>query len=274
MTDNLKDKDSKTEGKDNPKTWTPPEGQEWLLEKFSKAEKPTEAQAKAFADGEKKLREVETERNKIETELNTYKQGGVTSYDEAMLAEKENELAKLKAENEALKKPKSALSTDQKAWVKDWHGRVVSEDPEIAARAIQEVVAGEIYRYDQKIKVEEQNRSFQHELERVTDTHTKEELNALAPYVYQIRKERPDLERSKHGVVDILDKAKVRMAEEKNAIEQDEEAKTAEKVEAQTTKPTGTTEEPVDWDKVLEMPTKEREAYFRSQGIKLAEDIK
>jgi len=260
-------KDSKVEGKDNPKTWTPPEGQEWLLEKFSKAEKPTEAQAKAYADGEKQLREVEATKNKLETELNEIKAGGVTSFDEAMLAEKEDELAKLKAENEALRKPKSNLSAEQDAWVKDWHSKLVSTDPVVAAKAVQDAIAGEIYRYDQRKRGEEQKRSFNSQMEKVASTHTKDELNALAPYVYKIRKERPDLEKTEYGVSDILDKAKVRLAEKEKADREEEATKTVAKEQAVTTSPTGTTEVPVDWDAVMKLPTKEQEEYFRTHGI-------
>lgn len=265
--DNPKDKDSKTKGKDNPETWTPPEGQEWLNEKFSKAEKPVEAQAKGYADSEKKLREVEAERNKIETELNEVKSGGVTNFDEAMLAEKEDELAKLKAENEALKKPKSTLSAEREAWVKDWHSKLVSTDPIVAAKAVQDAIAGEIYRYDQKRKTVEQKHSFDSQMKEVASTHTKEELDALAPYVYQIRKTRPDLERTEYGVNDILDKAKVRLAEDKEALRKEEATKTEAKEQAVTTSPTGTAEVPIDWDAVMKMGTKEQEEYFRSHGI-------
>jgi len=267
MADNPKGKDSKVEGKDNPKTWTPPEGQEWLLEKFSKAEKPTEAQAKAYADGEKQLREVEAAKNKLETELNEIKAGGVTSFDEAMLAEKEDELAKLKAENEALRKPKSTLPAEHQAQIKDWHSRLVSDDPVIAARAFQEGVTGEIYRYDQGKKAQEQKRSFDRQMERVASTHTKEELDALAPYVYKIRKERPDLERTEYGVSDILDKAKVRLAEDRKTLQDEEATKTVAKEQAQVTSPTGTVETPVDWDAVMKLPIKEQEEYFRTHGI-------
>jgi len=269
MTDNLK-KDSKVEGKDNPETWTPPEGQEWLNEKFSKAEKPVEAQAKGYAESEKKLREVEAERNKIEAELNEMKSGGVTTFDDAMKTRLEDELAALKAENDGLKKPKSNLSAEQEAQVKNWHSRLASEDPIISSRAFLEGVRGEIYGYDQKRKTEDQRRSFDSQMKEVAGTHTKEKLDELAPYVYRIRKERPDLERSEHGVYDILDKAKVRLAEDKKALEVDAEAKTKEKEQIGSTGPTETealTKE-IKWEDIDKMSIPEREQFLRDQGIK------
>jgi len=263
MVDNPKDKDSKVEGKDNPETWTPPVGQEWLNEKFSKAEKPVEEQAKAYAEAENRLR-------KVEAELNTMKEGGVTNFNEAMLAEKEDELAKLKKENEALKKPQSDIPADKVAYIKEWHSRLASEDPVVAARAFQEGIAGEIYRYDQKKKAEEQSRNFQHQIERATSMHSKEELDTLAPYVYQIRKERPELERSPHGVEDILDKAKVRLAEDKKALEVEDAGKTAEKEQIGSINPTDT--EPLTkelkWEDIENMSIQEREQLLREHGIK------
>lgn len=254
-------KDSKEGDKDNLTTWTPPVGKEWLLEKFAKAENPETEQAKAYPEAEKRLRAVEAELNKLKAERPQDLR--------EILAEKEDELAKVKAEVESLKRPPSTLSAEQQAFIKDWHSRLINEDPVVAARAVQEAIAGEINLYDSRRRLETAKERLEHQFEKAEAKYDKKEIAELMPYIEQIKKERPDLLKSEYGIEDILDKARIRKAEEEIAMEEETAEKDKEKAATQTTTPSSTVSaaEPTI-EEMQKMSRKELKELIEKSGVK------
>ncbi len=275
MADNLEKKvpeSGKIEGAEEGKldVKTLQEKYPWLQEKFIKGAKDeTEALIKAgMSQGE-----AETRMHQLEAEVTKLKSGEPQTLREA-LAEKEDELARLQAEVEGLKKPQSTLSAEQRAHISNWRDRFLrglNEDPEEAARALLEVIHGEISMYDRRKSTESMQERFERELDKYEDKLTKEEKEELVPYITQIKEQRPDLLRSRHGIEDIIEKAKSRLADNKKAMEIDEEIKTHQKEEAQTTSSEGTTGKPVELnvEEFSKLPAEEQEKLLREGGVKI-----
>jgi len=250
-----------------PKEGTQPQYPEWLDKNFiaegKTKEQIVEEQAKGYSESKKKMQELQAELNKL-------KAGGAKSIREALAAQKTQA-----SEEPSVTKPSTPeVSTEQNAYIKDWHSRLISEDPIVAARAVQEAITGEVYRYDERRKKEDATRDLNYQFEKMETKIDKEELEELMPHIVKIRDERPDLAKGSHAVEDIIDKARIRLVEEKMAMEEEEEKLKAEKQGAGTTSPTATqaSAEPT-MEEMMSWPKEKLKAYIESQNVKLIKPI-
>ena len=248
-----------------PKEGTQPQYPEWLDKNFvvegRTREQVIEEQAKGYPPAKKKMQELQAEVNRLKT-------GGAKTIRDALVEKK----LQPSGGPELTRTPSPTLTTEQDAYIRDWHNRLISEDPIVAARAVQEATTGEIYRYDERRKKEDSVRDLNYQFEKMENKIDKEELEELMPHIIKIRDERPDLAKGPHAVEDVIDKARIRLVEEKMMMEEEESKLKTEKEQAGTTSPTKTQtsaeptlEEMMSWSK------EKLKAYIQSQNVEVKE---
>lgn len=243
---------------------TQPQYPEWLDKNFiaegKTREQIIEEQAKGYPAAKKEMERLQAELNKART-------GGAKTIREALI-EKRTQPSE---EPGPTRTTSPGLTAEQDEYIRSWHSRLISDDPTIAARAVQEAVTGELYRYDERRKKEDTLRDLNYQFKDVETKIDKEELEELMPYIVKIRDERPDLVKGPHAVEDVIDKARARLVEDQLEMEEEENKLKAEKSQARVTSPTPTPTSEVEptLEEIMGWSQEKRRAYIQSQGVKI-----